>query len=322
MIIPRTERVSLHRFLYHYAFASKRRMYLSLNIAALFDFAARIDATALIIGGSLLRINVNDPNDVDCAVLVPDKNKTMAFEWYASTFDSKDMHLRICSSQDELIAAAAFFQLRNDGGDGLSFVEVELPEMHHMFLDGIGLQRFELFATRFAQLPGEHLEQSYWHTTPAFQEEFARMVLRIVGAEGRSIFLCHAKEDRETVLDLHGRLSARGHKPWIDEKNIPAGAEWETEIEIAIEKTDFFLTCLSTSAIRKMGFIQAELRYSLKQADRRPPGDIFIIPVCLSSCDLPRELVRYQAVNLFEADGFEKLCRSIEGLSYPKSAGA
>jgi hypothetical protein len=34
------------------------------------------------------------------------------------------------------------------------------------------------------------------------------------------IFLAHASEDKHLVRDIYSKLSVRGFKPWLDEKNL------------------------------------------------------------------------------------------------------
>src|ERR1044071_1920584 len=68
-----------------------------------------------------------------------------------------------------------------------------------------------------------------------------------VGGEriSRRIFLCYAKEDSARVTELHKKLEARGHKPWMDKIELLPGQNWELEIRRVIEKADFFIACMS-----------------------------------------------------------------------------
>jgi hypothetical protein len=45
--------------------------------------------------------------------------------------------------------------------------------------------------------------------------------------------------------------------------------------------------------------------------DLLPDGGVFIIPVRLEKCDTPGALRRWQRVDLFEADGYERLIHSL-----------
>jgi hypothetical protein len=66
------------------------------------------------------------------------------------------------------------------------------------------------------------------------------------------------------------------------------GQNWPRAIEAAIETSDFFLACFSTRSVSKRGGFQAEIRYALDCARRIPLDDIFVVPVRLDCCRVPR----------------------------------
>src|SRR6185369_12353073 len=71
-------------------------------------------------------------------------------------------------------------------------------------------------------------------------------------------------------------------------------------LESAIEASDFFVACFSESSVNKRGGFQAEIRYALDCARQLPLDEIFIIPVRLDGCPVPRSIQReYQYVDLF-----------------------
>ena len=43
---------------------------------------------------------------------------------------------------------------------------------------------------------------------------------------GSKVFLCHAKEDAETVHALHRRLKEAGLRPWMDKEDLLPGQDW------------------------------------------------------------------------------------------------
>ncbi len=130
----------------------------------------------------------------------------------------------------------------------------------------------------------------------------------------RSIFISYAREDREKVKGLHEQLKSRGFSPWLDEIDLLPGMDWGSEIRTAIEKSRFFLACISKNTTDKRGYLQKELRIALEHAERFLSGhDISIIPVILEPCEVPSEIRHIHAVHLYEPDGFERL---VEGLEY------
>ena len=126
------------------------------------------------------------------------------------------------------------------------------------------------------------------------------------------VFLCHASQDKPVVRDLYQRLSA---EPWIDprldEEKLFPGQDWNLEIEVAVESSDVVIVCLSSISIAKEGYVQKELRKVLDIALEKLEGAIFVLPVKLDDCALPRQLKDKQALDYFppsnRAAAYERL---------------
>jgi formylglycine-generating enzyme required for sulfatase activity len=117
------------------------------------------------------------------------------------------------------------------------------------------------------------------------------------------VFLCHSSGDKQTVSELHHRLSSeKWIDPWLDELKLLPGHDWHLEIEKAVELTDAVIVFLSNNSVVKEGFVQRELKYVLDIADEKPEGTIFIIPLRLEDCPLPRRLRKWQYVDYFPDD--------------------
>lgn len=124
------------------------------------------------------------------------------------------------------------------------------------------------------------------------------------------VFLAYGKEDVDTVRRLYDALAAVGFNPWMDERKLLPGQNWPRAIESAIETSDFFLACYSENSVNKKGGFQAEIRYALDCAREIPLDEIFIVPVRLSACRVPRSIQReLQYVDLFPdwIDGLARL---------------
>jgi hypothetical protein len=121
------------------------------------------------------------------------------------------------------------------------------------------------------------------------------------------VFLCHASQDKPAVWKLHRYLKQHGAKPWLDQADLLPGENWEVEIPKALYNSDVILVCLSKNSVDKEGYVQKEITFALDKAQEKPEGTIFIIPVKLEDCDVPRRLNRYQWVDLFRADGYRRL---------------
>ena len=114
------------------------------------------------------------------------------------------------------------------------------------------------------------------------------------------VFLCHSSQDKPIVRELYQRLNAEGWiDPWLDEEKLLPGQDWDMEIEKAVEAADAVIVCLSNNSVTKEGYIQKELRKVLDVADEKPEGTIFIIPVRLDDCPVPRRLKKWQYVDYF-----------------------
>ena len=114
------------------------------------------------------------------------------------------------------------------------------------------------------------------------------------------VFLAYAEEDRPTVRKLYEALYQAGFEPWMDVMKLMPGQNWPRAIQRAIEVSDFILVNFSRRSVSKRGHFQTELRIALDTADRMPYGDIFLVPVRLSDCEVPIEIARTtQYIDLF-----------------------
>ena len=131
-----------------------------------------------------------------------------------------------------------------------------------------------------------------------------------------SVFLCHSSQDKPVVRELYQRLRAEDWiDPWLDEEKLLPGQDWDREIEMAVEAADAVLVCLSRQSVSKEGYIQRELKFVLDIALEKPDGTIFIIPIRLDACDLPRRLRSWQYVDYFPTSqnqrGYQRLLQSL-----------
>ncbi|NOT03260.1 MAG: toll/interleukin-1 receptor domain-containing protein [Anaerolineales bacterium] len=130
------------------------------------------------------------------------------------------------------------------------------------------------------------------------------------------VFLCHASQDKLAVREFHNRLLAEGWiDPWLDEEKLLPGQDWEMEIEKAVKAADAVIVFISNNSVTKEGYVQKELRFVIGVADFMPEGRIFIMPIRLDECPVPRPLSKLQYVDYFpkEAKGKSYL-RLIEAL--------
>ncbi|MBI5950800.1 MAG: toll/interleukin-1 receptor domain-containing protein [Chloroflexi bacterium] len=140
------------------------------------------------------------------------------------------------------------------------------------------------------------------------------------------IFLCHASEDKAEVKGLYDLLAKQGTDPWLDTEKLLPGQDWNFEINKALDDADVILLCLSKKSVSKEGYVQKEMRLAIDQALEMPEGRIFLIPARLEECQLPYKIKSYQWVDLFTAEGMDKLLKSLNARAnqvkaQPLSAG-
>lgn len=131
------------------------------------------------------------------------------------------------------------------------------------------------------------------------------------------VFLCHASQDKPVVRELYQRLNAEGWiDPWLDEEKLLPGQDWDLEIEKAVEAADVVLVCVSSRSVTKEGYIQREIKFALDIALEKPEGTIFIIPLRLDDCDVPRRLRSWQYVDYFPSEklkaSYQRLLQSLQ----------
>jgi formylglycine-generating enzyme required for sulfatase activity len=114
------------------------------------------------------------------------------------------------------------------------------------------------------------------------------------------VFLCHSSRDKPAVRELYSRLLAEGWiDPWLDEKKLLPGQDWDLNIEKAVEESHAVIVFVSNSSVTKEGYIQKELRFILDIALTKPEDEIFIIPLRLEDCQPPRRLRVFHYVDYF-----------------------
>jgi hypothetical protein len=114
------------------------------------------------------------------------------------------------------------------------------------------------------------------------------------------VFVGYVQEDAESAERLFEGLAAAGFDPWLDRRKLLPGQNWPRSIDEAIGTSDFFLACFSHRSVKKKGGFQAEIRYALDCTQRVPLDEIFLIPVRLDACPVPKRIQREtQYIDLF-----------------------
>ena len=129
------------------------------------------------------------------------------------------------------------------------------------------------------------------------------------------IFIACTRDDSEIAKKLYNRLLNKGYEPWLDVLNLSPGSNWKLSIRREIERSDFFLACLSPNLTNKQKYIHKEIDFALNIYRQEKKGEsIYLIPVKLedSNFDIPDNLSTLKWINLYDDNGFEILDNAIK----------
>ena len=134
--------------------------------------------------------------------------------------------------------------------------------------------------------------------------------IRFVPQTKPRVFIAYVEEDLALARKLYRAFEDNGFRPWLDKKKLMPGQNWPRAIESAIESSDFFVACFSRNSVDKKGGFQSEVRYGLDCERRMPLDEIYLAPVRLDDCRMPRSIQRHlQYIDLFPdwQRGFRRL---------------
>ena len=124
--------------------------------------------------------------------------------------------------------------------------------------------------------------------------------VRFVAQNKPRVFIAYVQEDLSFAKKLYQAFEESGFRPWLDKKRLMPGQNWPRAIETAIQTSDFFVACFSQRAVSKRGSFHSELRYALFCAAKVPLDEIFLIPLRLDGCVVPRRISKQtQYLDLF-----------------------
>ncbi len=118
--------------------------------------------------------------------------------------------------------------------------------------------------------------------------------------------------DAQIVGQIVRFLNVAGFDTWFDLHELLPGQDWRFVIEREIAKARLLILCLSSSSVDRTGFFQKELRLALEQAELRPRGEVFILPIRLNPCPTPADITRWQVLDMFTKEATHKLLEAIQ----------
>ncbi|HYV12871.1 MAG TPA: toll/interleukin-1 receptor domain-containing protein [Pyrinomonadaceae bacterium] len=131
--------------------------------------------------------------------------------------------------------------------------------------------------------------------------------------EYRHVFLSYSRVNEEEVRQLREDLINADENVWWDQ-DIRGGQDWQQTIREALKTSYAVVVCFSkeTEASTESG-IYPELRDAISTYRNLAEGEIFLIPIRLSECEIPdveidavRTLARLQRIDLFPAENRDR----------------
>jgi hypothetical protein len=115
------------------------------------------------------------------------------------------------------------------------------------------------------------------------------------------VFISYARLDKDLAHRVYDDLCAmNGVEPWLDIYSLLPGIKYKPAIRKAIREADYFLALISSNSATGRGFRNTELDQALKILTEFPDSSVFLIPVRLDECEMPRDdLSELNHVDLF-----------------------
>jgi tetratricopeptide (TPR) repeat protein len=102
-------------------------------------------------------------------------------------------------------------------------------------------------------------------------------------------FICYSRKDEDFVLELAKNLKRQGVPIWLDQWDIPSGANWGRTIEKALKESSHLLLILSPSSVDSDD-VQSEWLSALEK------GKV-VVPILYQQCDIPFRLKPIQYID-------------------------
>lgn len=106
---------------------------------------------------------------------------------------------------------------------------------------------------------------------------------------GDRVFICYSRKDEGFVLKLATNLKNQGVPIWLDQWDIPTGANWDRTIEKALDETNRLLLILSPSSANS-DEVQCEWRVALDFKK-------VVVPILYQPCEIPYRLKTIQYID-------------------------
>ena len=126
------------------------------------------------------------------------------------------------------------------------------------------------------------------------------------------VFVCYSRKDEDFVLKLAANLKRQGVPIWLDQWDIPTGANWSRTIERALKECARLLIVLTPSSVES-DEVQSEWLSALD-------GKKIIVPILYEQCQMPFRLkpIQYIDFTSHSPDDKEALGKILNALGTAK----
>jgi hypothetical protein len=125
------------------------------------------------------------------------------------------------------------------------------------------------------------------------------------------LFISYSRINLPFIYKIDSLFSDLGISVWFDKKSLLPGQKWENVIEDQIKNSKIFLTFISQKGMDKRGYFHVEQNLATQAALRIPPEQLFILPVTLGECSVPKQFRQYHVINLADEGAIDMLLLSI-----------
>lgn len=121
-----------------------------------------------------------------------------------------------------------------------------------------------------------------------------------------SSFFSYSRTDQGFAIKLADDLRRNGIDIWFDQNDIPKGALWDIEIELALRKCDTLIVVISSNSVRSNNVLD-EISFAIEEGKK-------IIPIKISNCDIPFRIRRLQYIEFTNnyLKGLEELIKTFK----------
>lgn len=103
------------------------------------------------------------------------------------------------------------------------------------------------------------------------------------------LFISYSRGDAPIANRLADDLTQQGYSIWLDQRSIPHGANWDSEVERGLKESDVMLVLLSPTSTASQN-VADEWNFFIGEKKK-------ILPLLIQPCDVPFRLSRRQRVD-------------------------